>query len=211
MCSVEVALFAVIAFHALFDAELEVAFHECGDLGDGLFEYGTVFGRELRQDPVAKVKFRRTLAHAEADTRELVAHVLDDVAEPVLATVTAVLAATNTAYIQINVVAEDQQVIHLHLVPGHQSLHGFAREVHIRLRLSEQAFLARNVHLHGERLVFAFPVLVRVGQLFDSHKARIVVSVRVLSTRISETDYNVHAPNIKKRRGFTRAFFSFTT
>lgn len=211
MSSVEVALFAIVAFHALFDAELEVAFHKRGHFCNGLVKDGTVFGRELGQHPVAQVEFRRTLAHAKADARELVAYVLNNVTEPVLAAVTAVLAATDTAYIQINVVAEYEQVVRFHLVPCHQGLHGLAREVHVRLRLSEQAFLARDIHLHSERLVLAFPVLVRVGQLFDSHKARIVVSVRVLSTRISETDYNVHAPNIKKRRGFTRAFFSFTT
>ena len=177
MSSVEVALFAVIPFHALFDAELEVAFDKRRHLCNGLFEYGAVFGRELRQDPVAKVKFRGALAHAKTDSRELVAHVLDDVAEPVLAAVTTVLAATDTAYIQINVIAENEQVIRFYLVPSHQGLHCFARQVHVGLRFCQQAFLARDVHLHGKRLVFAFPVLAWIGQLFDRHKARIMMCI----------------------------------
>ena len=185
-------LLPVIALHALFDAELEVAFHKGRHLGDGLFENGAVFGRELREHPVTQVEFRGALAHAEADARELVAHVLDDVPKPVLAAVTAVLAAADAAHVQVDIVAEDEQMVGLHLVPGHQGLHGFAREVHVRLRLGKQAFLPRDVHLHGERLVFAFPVLVRVGQLFDSHEARVVVGVGILSTRISETDDDVH-------------------
>ena len=177
MSSVEVALFAVIPFHALFDAELEVAFDKRRHLCNGLFEYGAVFGRELRQDPVAKVKFRGALAHAKTDSRELVAHVLDDVAEPVLAAVTTVLAATDTAYIQINVIAENEQMIDLHLIPGHECLHGLARQVHISLRFNKQAFFTRDVHLHGKRLVFAFPVLAWIGQLFDRHKARIMMCI----------------------------------
>lgn len=185
-------LFPVVAFHALFDAELEVAFHESRDLGDGLVKDGAVFGRELGQHPVAQVEFRRALAHTKTDARELVAHVLDDVAEAVLPAVAAVLAATDAAYVQINVVAEDEQVVGLHLVPRHQGLHGLAREVHVSLRFCKQAFLARDVHLHGERLVFAFPVLVRVGEFFDRHEARVVVGVGILRTRISETDDDVH-------------------
>ena len=185
-------LLPVVAFHALFDAELEVAFHESGDLGDGLVKDGAVFGRELGQHPVAQVEFRRALAHTKTDARELVAHVLDDVPKPGLSAVAAVLAATDAAYVQINVVAEDEQVVGLHLVPRHQCLYCLAREVHVSLRFCKQAFLACDVHLHGERLVFAFPVLVRVGEFFDRHEARVVVGVGILRTRISETDDDVH-------------------
>ena len=196
-------LFSIIPFHALFDAELEVAFHEGRNLGNRLFKDRTVLGRELRQDPVTEVKLGRALAHPEADARELVAHVLDDIPEPVLTTVTAVLTATDAAYVQINVVAKDQQVVGLDLVPGHECLNRFAGKVHERLRLCEQALLARDVHLHGERLVLALPVLVRVGKLFDCHEARVVVRVRVLSTRISETYDDVHAKNLDKERAIS--------
>ena len=85
-----------------------------------------------------------------------------------------------------------KQMIDLDFVPSHQRLHSLAREVHVSLRFHKQAFLASNVHLHGQRLVFAFPVLVRVSQFFNRHKARVVVSVSVLSTRISKTDDDVH-------------------
>ena len=185
-------LFSVVPFHALFDAELEVAFHKCRDLGDGLVKYGAIFGRELGQHPVAQVKFRRALSHAKTDARELVAHVFNDVPKSILPAVAAILAATDAAYVQINVVAEDKQVVGLHLVPRHQGLYCLAREVHVSLRFCKQAFLACDVHLHGERLVFAFPVLVRVGEFFDSHEARVVVGVGILRTRISETDDDVH-------------------
>ena len=185
-------LFPVVPFHALLDAELEVAFHKRRNLGDGLVKDGAVLGRELREHPVTQVEFRRALAHAKADARELVAHVLDNVPKSVLPAVAAILTATDAAYIQINVVTEDEQVVGLHLVPRHQGLHCLAREVHVSLRFCKQAFLTRDVHLHGERLVFAFPVLVRVGQLFDSHEARVVVGVGILSTRISETDDDIH-------------------
>ena len=185
-------LLPVVAFHALFDAKFEVAFHKCRDLGDGLVKYEAIFGRELGQHPVAQVKFRRALSHTKTDARELVAHVFNDVPKSVLPAVAAVLAATDAAYVQINVVAEDEQMVGLHLVPRHQCLYSLAREVHVSLRFCKQAFLPRDVHLHGERLVFAFPVLVRVGKLFDSHEARVVVGVGILRTRISETDDDIH-------------------
>ena len=192
MSHVEVALFAVVAFHALFDAELEVAFYKGRDLGNGLVKGRAVFGRELRQHPVAQVILGRALTYAEADSRELVTHMLNDIAESVLATVTTILAATDSAYVQINVIAENEKMVYLHLVPSHERLNRFSRQIHISLRLCQQAFFAYDVHLHGERLMFAFPVLVRVSQFFNRHKARVVVSVSVLSTRISKTDDDVH-------------------
>jgi hypothetical protein len=47
--------------------------------------------------------------------------------------------------------------------------------------------------------VLALPVLVRVGKLFNRHKTRVVMRVRILSTRISETDNYVHVSNIEKQ------------
>ena len=197
------ALLSIIPFHALFDAKLEVAFHECGDLRNRLVKGGAVLGRELGQHPVTEVELGRALAYPETDARELVADMLDDVPEPVLTAVTAVRTATDTAYVQINVITKNQQMVGLDLVPGHECLNRFAGKVHERLRLCEQALLARDVHLHGERLVLALPVLVRVGKLFDCHEARVVVRVGVLSTRISETYDDVHAKNLDKERAIS--------
>ena len=117
---------------------------------------------------------------------------LDDVAKPVLAAMTAVCTTTDTPHIQINIIAKHEQMIDLDLVPRHQRLHRLTGEVHVRLRLDKQAFLACNVHLHGERLVLAFPVLARVSKLFDRHKTGIVVRVRILRTGISETNDKIH-------------------
>ena len=186
------ASLAVIAFHTLFDTELEVAFHEGGDFCNRLVEFRTVFRRKLRQNPIAEVEFRRAFAHTKADARELVAYVLNDIAQPVLAAVTAVLAATDAAHVQIDIVAEHQQVIDLDFVPRHQRLYRFAREVHVRLRLDKEAFLPRDVHLHGERLVFAFPVLARISELFDRHETGVMVRIRILRTGISETNDKIH-------------------
>lgn len=100
-------LLSVIAFHALFKTKFKVAFYKRRDFRNSLIELRTIFGRKLRQNPVAEVKLRRTLAYTKADARELVTYVLNDVAESVLTAVTTVRTTANASYIQINVIAKN--------------------------------------------------------------------------------------------------------
>ena len=121
---------------------------------------------------------------------------LDDVAQPILTAVATILAATDAAHIQVYIIAKDQKMVGFHLVPGHQSLHGFARQVHVGLGLCQENFLPRNVYLHRQSLMFRFPILVGACKHVESHKAGIVMRILVLRTRISKTYNNIHGANI---------------
>ena len=154
----------------------------------------SLVGPESRQDVVDGAPVRLADAHAQA-AELLVAQLVDDRAQAVVATRAAALAEAQLAEGQREVVGHDEQVGEWRVFAGQDLAHGAARVVHERERLDQRDVQPAEPpadHVGG----IALPATTRpAGPLrepVDHEPADVVPRPRVLRPGVPEPDDDLH-------------------
>ena len=168
----------------------------------------------MAEHPVGQLPALRLFAHADAQPREILpAQKADDRAHAVVRARAALFAHAQLAQRQVNVVVDQEQVIHLRLIPRNQLRHALAGEVHKRLRLDEHQLFPADEALADLPVHRVFGELNMV--LFAEHvnhvEADVVPCSGVFPARIAQTDHNEHIclrfpqqPMRERRQGRSR-------
>ena len=186
-------LLCVELVHGVLDARRGERKHHLHGLVDGGLDGSLhLIGGEFAQDVLNLVSLGEVVADAEAEAWEVgVAEGFDDVVEAVMGTAAAFGAHPEPSGRQVDVVADDEDVLLRHALVIHPIADGFAAEVHIS-----------GGHGQNERTSFVLPfgdVGVPVGaeghrqflrQCVHHLETDVVACAGILVLSVSETEYD---------------------
>ena len=123
---------ATLAHGALEARSGERKHHLGGGLYGRLYRISQLLLVEPSQHVLDLVALREIMAHTEAQAREVaISYPLDDVVQTIVRAAAAFPTHPELSGRQVDVVADDQNVVFLHLLVLHPVFHGLAAQVHI--------------------------------------------------------------------------------